>query len=218
MALAPVDVSRSFIVGITGGSGSGKTTLARSLQLTLGPEMCGILYQDSYYYDLSRQFDYDGGSVNFDHPSAIEFSLMVEHLERLKFGHDVEIPQYDFKTHSRLDTTHYFEAKPVILVDGILILTDEKLRQCLDLSVYVDACEGVRFRRRLERDVRERGRTPEGVHNQFFAQVKPMHDQFVEPMQSCADQVVSGEESFLPVIEQLKQRFVGFSVDRLGEI
>lgn len=174
------------LIAVCGGSGSGKTTFARRLVEILGEDHCEILSQDRYYIDQSARFKEDGGDVNFDHPSAIDFDLMAKHLRRLSTGKPIEAPIYDFATHKRLSQTTRFEAKPVIIVDGILVLSQETIRDAIDASVFIDIPEAVRFERRLRRDTIERGRTPEGVEKQFLKQVKPMHDQFVEPSKTFA--------------------------------
>jgi uridine kinase len=194
--------SEVMVIAIAGGSGSGKTTFARMLQANLGDHMSLILAQDFYYHDLSSQFDFDGGSVNFDHPHSIEFSLMARHLSQLKRGQGIDVPLYDFKTHSRRTQSHQVGAKPIVLVDGILILSQSELREIFDFVFFIDTQEELRFKRRLQRDVKERGRTPEGVYHQFYAQVKPMHDLYVEPSRIWADKIISGEKSFGPVIDE----------------
>lgn len=196
-------LSPVILIGVAGGSGSGKTTFARMLQANLGDSFCGILSQDSYYRDLSDQFDYDGGRVNFDHPDSIEFPLLVKHLQRLKTGEDIRCPLYDFATHQRQIETHLYPCKPVVILDGILILTQSEIRAVLDFSFFIEAQEDLRFQRRMYRDVRERSRTPEGVREQFFRQVKPMHDTFVDPSRRFADKIISGEKSFGPVIDEI---------------
>lgn len=192
----------SFVIGISGGSGSGKTTLARELVNQLGPR-AAILYQDWYYRDQSHRFDRDGGSVNFDHPDALEFELLAQHLAELRSGRSIKTPQYDFVTHQRRAEPLPFTCREVVVVDGILILHAELVRPHLDLAIFVKTPEELRFSRRLERDVAERGRTPEGVKAQFQNQVKPMHDQFVEPSQTHADHVVEGTGSFSAIIQQI---------------
>ncbi|MCB0386178.1 MAG: uridine kinase [Bdellovibrionales bacterium] len=189
------DKSGALILGISGGSGSGKTTLARELAQQLGNK-AAILYQDWYYRDQSAQFDFDGGQVNFDHPDALEFELMAEHLRLLRQGRKVFVPQYDFASHKRMASPAEFPCPQVVLVDGILILHSHLIRPLFHLSVFVETREDIRFQRRLARDVAERGRTPDGVKSQFTLQVKPMHDQFVEPSRIYADHVISGEEEF----------------------
>jgi uridine kinase len=195
--------SSVLLIGVAGGSGSGKTTFARMLQAHLGEGFCRTLGQDNYYRDMSEQFDRDGGRVNFDHPDAIEFSLLCRHLQALKRGSSIDVPIYDFATHKRLLEVIYFDPKPVVILDGTLILTQSEVRACLDFSFFIDAQEDVRFQRRMYRDVRERGRTPEGVKSQLMNHVKPMHDLFVEPSKRFARRVISGERSFGPVIEEV---------------
>ena len=182
-----------YIIAVAGGSGSGKTTFARRVLEKLDLDQrsqVSIIGQDSYYKDQSEKFDHDGGAVNFDHPQSIDFDLLCDHLKALKSGKSVEIPQYDFATHRRLDQTVELGPKKVILVDGILIYCEPKLVELFDHKIYIDAPENIRFERRLKRDVAERGRTPDGVRKQFFDQVKPMHDEFVEPKKDLCDLIV----------------------------
>ena len=196
-------LSCAMVIGVAGGSGSGKTTFARMIQANLGEHFCAILSQDFYYRDRHEDFDCDGGKINFDHPDSIEFSLLVKHLKALKEGANVIVPRYDFATHQRLEMGVPLNCRPVIIVDGILILTQPELRDLFDFSFFIETHEDLRFQRRLSRDVRERGRTPEGVREQFFNHVKPMHDQFVAPSKAHAQRMISGERSFGPVIEDL---------------
>jgi uridine kinase len=200
----------AFIVGLAGGSGSGKTTLARCIQAAL-LSRADILYQDSYYIDQSHRFDGDGGSVNFDHPESLEFSLLAQHLEALRQGHSIKIPQYDFATHTRLQTTLDFAPTPIVLLDGTLLLSQPQVCEALDLKIFIETQEEIRFARRLERDVRERGRTPEGVRKQFDLQVKPMHDQFVEGSKRYADLVLCGDVSVDQHLEKILQKLPTFS-------
>jgi uridine kinase len=178
------------VIAIAGGSGSGKTTFARKLVAALGPDRVAILSQDSYYHDQSARFDGDGGAVNFDHPEALDFKLLGEHLEQLRRGETAQVPIYDFPTHKRKRETQPLEARPVVLVDGTLVLTQDFLMVHFDHSVFIDVPEKVRFERRLRRDVHERGREPEGVRRQFERQVGPMHDQFVQPSSANARLIV----------------------------
>lgn len=197
----PSNPSKPFFLGVAGGSGSGKTHFARALQQRLGANACEIIYQDNFYFDHSQKFDKDGGAVNFDHPSAIEFSLLAKHMIKLEEGLETEIPIYDFVTHSRQTKTVLVEPKNVIIVDGILIAHIPEVRALFDELIFFDAPEELRFSRRLERDLKERGRKKEGVQAQFFKQVKPMHDEFVEPSKKHADRVVSDSENFNDLIE-----------------
>jgi uridine kinase len=201
-------MSEVYILGVTGGSGSGKTYFAHALAERLGLERACILYQDNYYIDQSEKFDHDGGAVNFDHPDALDFNLMAQQLSELKRLQSINIPTYDFATHKRNSETIKQAAKKVIIVDGILILGQPKLRELFTESVFVQTPENVRYERRLERDVKERGRTPEGVEAQFEAQVKPMHDTFVEPSKEYATYINSGTDmnEFYGLLERIEQK------------
>ena len=182
-----------MIIGICGGSGSGKTVFASLIEELLGNARCSLLHQDSYYLDQSHRFDGDGGSVNFDHPNAIDFLLISQHLGDLKNGRSIQVPCYDYKTHRRLDESHVLRGRPLIILEGMLILSHPAVRAELDVKVFIDAPEQARFARRLSRDTRDRGRNRVGVEQQLKAHVKPMHDLFVEPSKAYADKVYSGE-------------------------
>jgi len=183
------------IIGVAGGSGSGKTTLAARLVRELGTSQAALIAQDSYYIDQSARFDGDGGSVNFDHPSSIDFDLLARHLGELAEGRAIEVPIYDFATHTRKKETQPFASRPIVVVEGTMILSQPQVVARLDASVFIQTSEKARFERRLRRDVQERGRQPEGVRKQFDLQVKPMHDEFVEPSARQATVIVSGEGS-----------------------
>ncbi len=192
---------KPYIIGVAGGSGSGKTYFARELQKKLGDDLCSIIYQDNYYIDQSHRFDGDGGSVNFDHPSSLDFDLLAQSLEKLKQGFAIEVPLYDFPTHKRKIETINCQPKKIILIDGILILDSQVVRNQLDEAIFFDTPEELRYQRRLERDVNERGRTPEGVKKQFDLQVKPMHNQFVEPSKMYAQTVVKDSGDYHEALE-----------------
>ena len=200
------------IIGISGGSGSGKTTFARKLNERLcqthGQEASAILAQDAYYIDQSAKFRGDGDpAVNFDHPSAIDFALIASHLQELKLNRNVLVPIYDFATHTRANVSIEFPSRKFILLDGMLLFSQPKILELLNYRIFVDAPEAIRYQRRLNRDVRERGRTPEGVEKQFRTQVKPMHDEFIEPSKQNADQIISGTADFEPIILEIVQKF-----------
>jgi len=184
------------IIAIAGGSGSGKTTLANKIVELYGEENCNIISQDNYYLDLSEKFDHDGGSLNFDHPEMLEFSLLATHLNRLKQKKSVKIPLYDFSTHSRKRETKEIKPSKIILVDGILILNSKELINLFDLKIFIDLSENIRFERRMNRDINERDRSPEGVLNQWENQVLPMHKKFVETSTHFANIILSGEGEF----------------------
>lgn len=184
-------MSLSFVVIISGGSGSGKTTLAQALLKNLGENNVQILEQDNYYIDQSKNFDGDGNSVNFDHPKALDFCLMLKQMSDLKNKKDIQAPCYDVATHSRTKATKQIKSKAILIVEGTLILAQKKLRELGDLNIFVDCQEDLRFSRRLHRDTTERGRTVEGVRAQFVNQVTPMHNQFVEGSKIFANNIVT---------------------------
>ena len=182
------------IVGICGGSCSGKTTLTQHIHKTLGPDICAMLPQDDYFFGLGDAPQGKGGP-NFDHPDAVDFDKMRSQLELLKKGQSVKRPLYDFSTHMPKAETGLTEPRPIILVDGILILHHEPLRRLFDLSIFVRCESDTRFKRRLERDVRERGRTVASVRKAFANQVDPMHNKFVEPSKVHADIITESSSS-----------------------
>lgn len=196
----------SIIVGVSGGSGSGKTTFCKKVCEILGENNATLIYQDSYYFDQSDKFDFDGGRVNFDHPNSIEFSLLKKHLEELKINKSVQVPHYEFSTHKRTFFKDYISPKEIIFVDGILIFHPIDLKNVFDLKVFFDTKEEVRYLRRLERDVKERGRSPEGVNKQFLSQVKPMHDLFVDPCKLNSDLIYDGEQSIENIVRDFLSR------------
>jgi len=179
-----------MIIGICGGTGSGKTTVANRILESVSRDEVVFLQQDSYYKELDEMpLDYRR-QVNFDHPDAIDNDLLVEHLRALKAGGAVELPLYDFKRHARRPDTLHMEARPIIIVEGILVFADQRLLDEMDIKVYVDTPDDIRFIRRLRRDVAERGRTAESVIEQYLATVRPMHMQFVEPSKRHADLII----------------------------
>jgi uridine kinase len=179
-----------MIIGICGGTGSGKTTVANRILETVSKGEVVFLQQDSYYRDLDQLPHDIRNVVNFDHPDAIDNDLLVEHLRALKSGRAVELPLYDFKTHSRREETLRVEPQPIIIIEGILIFAEQRLLDEMDIRVYVDTPDDIRFIRRLRRDVAERGRTAESVIEQYLSTVRPMHMQFVEPSKRSADVII----------------------------
>jgi uridine kinase len=200
--------SKPYLLGVAGGSGSGKTFFARALRQQLGATVCELVYQDNFYFDQSKRFDGDGGSVNFDHPDSIDFDLLAACLASLKEGRRTEIPIYDFVTHSRMAAPLLVEPRPILIVDGILIFHSEKVRNLFDERFFFDTPEEIRYQRRLERDVKERGRKPEGVRAQFLKQVKPMHDAFVEPSKVFAHTMLSDQGEFSSALKETSARLL----------
>ena len=180
----------SLIIGICGGTGSGKTTVANRILESVSANEVVFIQQDSYYRNLTDlPLDYRH-IANFDHPDALDNDLLVNHVRRLKAGEAVELPLYDFKTHTRLNDTQHVEPKPIVIVEGILIYADPRLLEQMDIKVFVDTPDDIRFIRRLRRDLAERGRTIESVIEQYIATVRPMHMQFVEPSKRHADVII----------------------------
>jgi uridine kinase len=179
-----------MIIGICGGTGSGKTTVANRILESVSKDEVVFLQQDSYYRNLEQLPVDIRNVVNFDHPDAIDNDLLIGHLRALKRGLAVELPLYDFKTHSRREETLRVEPQPIIIIEGILIFAEPRLLDEMDIKVYVDTPDDIRFIRRLRRDVAERGRTVESVIEQYLATVRPMHMQFVEPSKRCADVII----------------------------
>ncbi|MCK6539193.1 MAG: uridine kinase [Anaerolineales bacterium] len=180
----------SLVIGIAGGSGSGKTTVAQEILQRVGPERIAFLQHDSYYKDLSGLPPAQKAEVNFDHPNSLETGLLIQHIASLRDGKPVEVPIYDFSTHSRTSQTFTVQPRGVILVEGILIFTEAALRDMFDIKIFVDTDSDIRFIRRLERDLAERGRTTESVIKQYQATVRPMHLEFVEPSKRYADIII----------------------------
>jgi uridine kinase len=179
-----------MIIGICGGTGSGKTTIARAIVKAVGAEKVVLVEQDSYYRNLSDMPLDDRHQANFDHPDSIDSDMLVNHLLRLKQGLMVEMPLYDFKSHTRSDRIATIEPKPVVIVEGILIFAEPRILGLLDVRVYVDTPDDIRFIRRLQRDIAERGRTTDSVIGQYYRTVRPMHHEFVEPSKRSADIII----------------------------
>jgi uridine kinase len=181
---------RSIVIAVAGGTGSGKTTVANEILQRVGAEHIAYIPHDAYYRDLSHLPPRERDQVNFDHPDSLESGLLVEHLKELRAGRAVEIPEYDFTTHTRTQRTRRVEPAPVILVEGILVFVEPELRQLFDVKLYVDTDADVRFIRRLRRDIEERGRSVESVCEQYLSTVRPMHMEFVEPSKRHANVII----------------------------
>jgi uridine kinase len=179
-----------LVIGIAGGSGSGKTTVAQTILQRVGPDRISFLQHDAYYKDLSGLPPIQRAEVNFDHPNSLETELLTQHILKLKSGQPAEVPIYDFSTHSRTERTYTVQPRGVILVEGILLFTEAALRELFNVKIFVDTDSDLRFIRRLERDISERGRTLETVVKQYLSTVRPMHLEFVEPSKRYADVVI----------------------------
>jgi len=179
-----------LVLGIAGGTGSGKTTVANVILERAGAEHIALLPHDAYYKDLEDLPRAQRDLINFDHPDSLETGLLAQHLKALRQWQAVDIPIYDFTTHARTPRTRRIEPQPVILVEGILIFAEPALREMFDVKIFVDTAPDVRFIRRLERDIIERGRTVESVIHQYQTTVRPMHLEFVEPSKRYADVII----------------------------
>ena len=179
-----------MIIGICGGTGSGKTTIARSIVDAVGRENVVLVEQDSYYRNLADMPLDERHQANFDHPDSIDSDMLVNHLKRLKLGQSIEMPLYDFVTHTRSDRIEVIEPKPVVLVEGILIFAEPRVLDLLEVRVFVDTPDDIRLMRRLKRDINERGRTFERTLDQYERTIRPMHFEFVEPSKRHADVII----------------------------
>jgi uridine kinase len=179
-----------FVIGVAGGSGSGKSTVTRQVLASVGPDMATVLYQDDYYLDQTEMSPEARRKTNYDHPQAFDWPLMMQHLQALRRGEPIEMPTYDFTAHNRASQTITLQPAPVIVVEGLFALYDADLRKMMSLKIYVDTAPDVRFIRRLQRDMAERGRSVESVINQYMDTVRPMHKQFIEPTKRHADVIL----------------------------
>jgi uridine kinase len=179
-----------IVIGVAGGTGSGKTTVAQEIVKRVGPDRLTYIQHDSYYRDLADLPRSSRDRVNFDHPDSLETDLLIKHLQELCQGHSIDLPIYDFRTHTRTPATQRVEPKPVILVEGILIFVEKALRELIDVKIFVDTDADLRFIRRIQRDIAERGRTMDSVISQYLGTVRPMHLEFVEPSKRYADLII----------------------------
>ena len=179
-----------LLIGIAGGTGSGKSTVARKIAEGLPPHTVAIIDHDSYYKDNSH-LDFEARTqLNYDHPDALDNDLLVRHLEELRAGGAIDAPIYDFKTHSRKKETQHFDPRPILIVEGILVFVEERVRRLLDVKIFVDTDADIRVFRRVRRDIEQRGRTFQSIREQYYKTVRPMHLQFVEPSKRWADVIV----------------------------
>ncbi|MBW2733295.1 MAG: uridine kinase [Deltaproteobacteria bacterium] len=179
-----------FFVGIAGGTGSGKTTVARKVAAGLPPGTAVIIEHDAYYHDHCELQEWERLQVNYDHPDSLDNDLLMAHLTQLKSGEEVATPIYDYKSHCRILETRTVNPASVVILEGILVFTDERLRQFLDLKIFVDTDADIRIMRRVRRDIEERGRDFNSVREQYYKTVRPMHQRFVEPSKRHADLII----------------------------
>ena len=196
---------KSVIIGIAGGSGSGKSTFTNRIKQYFGDDVA-VIYHDNYYRRQDGIPFEERVKVNYDHPDSLETDLLVEHLKELKDGRAIECPVYDYSQHNRSNEIIKIEPRPIILVEGILLLADERIRDLLDIKVYVEADADERILRRIVRDVEERGRDLRGIISQYLTTVKPMHEQFVEPSKRRADVIIPEGGQNTVALEMLIER------------
>ena len=178
------------IIGIAGGTRSGKTTVVRKIVEALPPNYVAVVPQDSYYNDTTHMTDEERKAINFDHPDAFDWRLLIKQIGELKEGRAIEQPTYSYILSNRLPETVHVEPKPVIIVEGIMALVNRKLRDMMDLKIYVDCDSDVRLIRNIQRDIVERGRTVDMVVNRYLEVLKPMHEQFIEPSKRYANIII----------------------------
>lgn len=196
-------------VGITGGTGSGKTTISEELKKEFGESDIGFISQDSYYNDNGNLSFDEKNKINFDHPDAVDFELMINHLNLLKNGKNINQPVYSFIHHNRTEKTKLLKPRKIMIIEGLLILNNIKLRDLIDLKVFVDATKNLRFKRRLDRDINQRGRTAEEVVELFNSRLNKMHNLYVEPMKEFCDIVIDNNNSLeiTPLTNVIKSHF-----------
>ncbi len=184
------NLTTPLIIGIAGGTGSGKTTVANVILERVGAQHIAYLPHDAYYKDLVDLPVAQRHQINFDHPDSLDTDLLIYHIRELKQWHSIALPIYDFKTHARTTQTRGIDPQSIIIVEGILIFAEKELRELFDVKIFVDTDADIRFIRRLQRDIAERGRTTESVINQYLNTVRPMHLEFVEPSKRYADVII----------------------------
>ena len=190
----------SLFLGVAGGTGSGKTTIARAIAAGLPSDSVATVEHDAYYRDRTDLAFEERCQLNFDHPESLDNDLLIEHLERLRRGEPVDVPIYDYKTHARSRETRRVVPAPVVIVEGILVFVDERIRRLLDIKLFVDTDADLRVFRRIRRDLEQRGRSFSQVREQYYATVRPMHLQFVEPSKRWADLIIpEGGENHIAV-------------------
>lgn len=183
-----------WVVGIAGGTASGKSTITSEVVRRLG-DACVHITHDRYYFSLPEEYRARPGAYNFDHPNSLDTARLVADLQALRAGRPVRVPQYDFATHQRLKNDEELQPRPVVIVEGIVVLAEPSLRACFDAKVFVDVPSDLRLIRRIRRDTRERGRSEEDIIAQYLATVRPMHEQFVAPTRGLADLIIDGTQT-----------------------
>ncbi len=199
----------TFVIGVAGGSGSGKSTVTREVLASVGAEQAAVLMQDDYYLDQPTLSFEERCQLNYDHPDAFDWPLLMQHVAALRAGQAIAMPLYDFTVHRRSDKTVTVRAAPIIVIEGLFALFDPALRKMMSLKVFVDTAADVRFIRRLQRDMAERGRSAESVIHQYLETVRPMHKQFIEPTKRSAH-VILPHGANGPAVDIITTKAVSF--------
>jgi|TARA_B110000196_G_scaffold135471_1_gene117430 uridine kinase len=207
-------MKKTILIGIAGGTGSGKTSVANAILAEFSSSEVVLIQQDSYYHDLKHLHIDERATVNFDHPDAVDFNEMCENLQSLIDGQTVQIPLYNFNTHTRTDDTLTIGNHHIIVLEGILALFDEKIRNMMDIKLYVDTPDDIRIIRRIKRDINKRGRTFESVIEQYYNTVRPMHQQFVEPSKKYADVIIPEGSHNKVAIDIIRTKIVSILLER----
>tara|TARA_B110000438_G_scaffold233795_1_gene229948 strand:- start:7175 stop:7804 length:630 start_codon:yes stop_codon:yes gene_type:complete len=207
-------MKKTILIGIAGGTGSGKTSVANAILAEFSPSEVVLIQQDSYYHDLKHLHIDERATVNFDHPDAVDFNEMGNDLQSLIAGQTVQIPIYDFNTHTRTDETLSVGNHHIIVLEGILALFDEKIRNMMDIKLYVDTPDDIRIIRRIKRDINKRSRTFESVIEQYYSTVRPMHQQFVEPSKKYADVIIPEGAHNKVAIDIIRTKIVSILLER----
>ena len=207
-------MKKTILIGIAGGTGSGKTSVANAILAEFSPSEVVLIQQDSYYKDLKHLHIDERATVNFDHPDAVDFNELGEDLQSIIAGETAKIPIYDFNTHTRTHKTLTIENHPIIVLEGILALFNEKIRNMMDIKLYVDTPDDIRIIRRIKRDINKRGRTFESVIEQYYNTVRPMHQQFVEPSKKHANIIIPEGAHNKVAIDIIRTKIVSILLEK----
>ena len=207
-------MKKTILIGIAGGTGSGKTSVANAILAEFPSSEVALIQQDSYYHNLKHLHFDERATVNFDHPDAVDFNKLGEDLQLLMADETIKIPIYDFNTHTRTDETLTIGNHHIIVLEGILALFDEKIRNMMDIKLYVDTPDDIRIIRRIKRDINKRGRTFESVIEQYYNTVRPMHQQFVEPSKKFANIIIPEGGHNKVAIDIIRTKIVSILLER----
>jgi uridine kinase len=199
----------SFVIGVAGGSGSGKSTVTHQVMASVGADNAAVLMQDDYYLNETKLSFEERCKTNYDHPDAFDWPLLMQHVQALRNGQAIDMPIYDFAQHQRSSQTVVLKAAPIIVIEGLFALFDPALRHMMSLKIFVDTAPDVRFIRRLQRDIAERGRSAESVIEQYLQTVRPMHKQFIEPTKRNAH-VILPHGANGPAVDMITTKAVSF--------